>query len=235
MKVEVVPGGVAANVRNGRFAPGAVLWKEKLSSREQAHLLEEVLACVETAPFYRPTMPKSGQPLSVEMTNFGALGWITDRQGYRYEARHPVTHLPWPAIPERVLALWRELSFYGADPEACLVNRYRGTARMGLHRDADEDAHDAPVLSISLGDSARFCFGGLDRKSPVRSMVLASGDVLVFGGPARFAYHGIARIYPGSSALVPGGGRINLTARRVRVPAGQSADAKKSRNKKGRE
>jgi alkylated DNA repair protein (DNA oxidative demethylase) len=197
------------------IAPGIVLWREKLTPHEQAALLADVLARVERAPFYTPRMPKSGALFSVAMTNFGSLGWVSDERGYRYENQHPQTHAAWPAIPPMLLALWAETTGYAAAPECCLVNLYRGLARMGLHRDADEEARNAPVLSVSLGDTAQFRIGGLTRKDPSRSLTLASGDVLVFGGPARMAYHGIDRVLAGSSLLLPGGGRLNLTLRRV--------------------
>lgn len=119
------------------------------------------------------------------------------------------------AIPQTLIDLWNETTGYPAPPECCLVNRYRAGARMGLHQDRDEEA-DAPVLSVSLGDEALFRIGGTTRRGPTRSVKLVSGDVLTFGGPARRAFHGIDRVTQGSSTLVPGGGRINLTLRRVR-------------------
>jgi alkylated DNA repair protein (DNA oxidative demethylase) len=121
-------------------------------------------------------------------------------------------------MPPRVVELWRELSGYAAPPEACLVNLYEGDARMGLHVDSDEDAWDAPVLSISLGDTAIFRIGGTLRSDPTRSVRLASGDVCLLSGASRRAYHGVDRILPGTSRLLPKGGRINLTLRRVTVP-----------------
>jgi alkylated DNA repair protein (DNA oxidative demethylase) len=164
-------------------------------------------------------MPGSGAPLSVEMTNFGPLGWLSDQaNGYRYEACHPKTGEPWPNIPAPLLDLWEETAGYPALPEACLVNLYRPGARMGLHRDADEEAVDAPVISLSLGDTGIFRFGGKNRRAPTTTLMLKSGDCLMFGGPARSMYHGIDRIVAGSSTLVPGGGRINLTLRRVTKP-----------------
>jgi len=200
-------------------APGVHYWPERLGPGEQAALLDEILAGAAMAPFYRPTMPGSGASLSIEMTNFGPLGWVTDQaKGYRYEASHPVTGEPWPEIPANLRSLWTETTAYAAPPEACLVNLYRGTARMGLHRDADEQAADAPVLSVSLGDTALFRFGGLTRRGATATLKLSSGDVLMFGGPARLMFHGVDRIQAGSSNLVPGGGRINLTLRRVTVP-----------------
>lgn len=200
-------------------APGVIYWPERLEPAEQAALREDVFERVRAAPFYRPVMPGSGAPLSVEMSNFGPLGWVTDQvKGYRYEPCHPVTGEAWPDIPAGLLALWTELTAYRAPPEACLVNLYRDAARMGLHRDSDELAVDAPVLSVSLGDSAIFRFGGLSRRSSTASLKLQSGDVLTFGGPARMMFHGVDRIQTGSSNLIPGGGRINLTLRRVTIP-----------------
>jgi alkylated DNA repair protein (DNA oxidative demethylase) len=121
-------------------------------------------------------------------------------------------------MPDQVLALWDQLTGYPAPPEACLVNLYEGDARMGLHVDSDEAAWDAPVLSISLGDTALFRIGGVLRTDPTRSVRLASGDVCMLGGASRRAYHGVDRILPGSSRLLPKGGRINLTLRRVTAP-----------------
>ncbi len=200
-----------------RFLP------ERFGRAEQIALLNEVLEAVEAAgtPFYRPAMPKTGAPLSVEMTNLGALGWLTDKdRGYRYEPRHPETGRPWAPMPATLLALWEEVSGYPAPPEACLVNRYRDGARLGLHVDWDEEATDAAVVSVSLGDDALFRLGGPSRRDPTQSMRLRSGDVVVLGGEARRCHHGIDRIYFGTSRLAPGGGRINLTMRRVTLVAG---------------
>ena len=196
------------------IAPGVTLWRERFSKARQMALLEDVLARIEQAPFYRPLMPGSGKPFSVEESNFGPLGWVSDKSGYRYQAVHPVTANAWPDIPPLLMALWREIA-EAPDPECCLVNLYRGDARMGLHQDKDEKELSAPVVSVSLGDEALFRIGGETRRGPTRSVPLSSGDVVMFGGPARLAYHGIDRIRPGSSSLVPGGGRINLTLRRV--------------------
>jgi alkylated DNA repair protein (DNA oxidative demethylase) len=168
-------------------------------------------------------MPISGKPFSVEETNFGPLGWVSDETGYRYGRVHPISGEPWPQIPPLLLHLWRQMTRYPALPECCLINLYRGAARMGLHQDRDERALEAPVLSVSLGDTAVFRIGGTGRRDSTRSLRLASGDVLVFGGPARLAFHGIDRVIPDTSVLVPGGGRINLTLRRVTVPEKQDA------------
>lgn len=191
-----------------RFWPGA------LSVSGQAALLAEVLVAADQAPFYRPVTP-GGRPFSVEMTNLGPLGWVSDRGGYRYQPTHPETGVPWPPMPEALLALWSDLTGWPEPPDACLVNRYREGARMGLHQDLDEQDHSAPVLSVSLGDSAMFRIGAAGG-GPTRTVRLASGDVCALTGPARLARHGIDRVITGSSTLVPGGGRINLTLRRAR-------------------
>ena len=153
------------------------------------------------------------------MTNLGPLGWVSDIDGYRYQSHHPATGAPWPPIPERLEAAWAELAPGAPPPEACLVNFYDEPARMGLHQDRDEHEFTAPIVSLSLGASALFRIGTETRNGPTRSVRLQSGDAFVFGGPARHSFHGIDRIYPGTSTLLPEGGRINLTMRRV-TPAG---------------
>ncbi|MFC4725941.1 alpha-ketoglutarate-dependent dioxygenase AlkB [Glycocaulis abyssi] len=197
---------------------GFILLPGYFDRAAQESLLADVLAGIDAAPLYQPSMPRTGAPLSVQMSNFGPLGWIADRKGYRYEPVHPVTGRSWPPLPQALLELWNAVSGWPQPPQACLVNIYGPDARMGLHIDADEDARNAPVVSISLGDRARFRLGGPERKSPTRSMVLSSGDVVVLGGASRRFYHGVDRIYPGTSTLLPepfAPGRINLTLRRV--------------------
>lgn len=201
---------------------GFRLWPGLLDRAAQEALRDAVFARLRAAPWYVPRMPKSGQPMRVRMTNFGPLGWVTDKElGYRYQAAHPDTGKPWPEMPPEVLALWEKLTAYPAPPEACLVNLYEGDARMGLHVDSDEAAWDAPVLSISLGDTALFRIGGVLRSDPTRGVRLASGDVCMLSGPSRRAYHGVDRVIPGTSRLLPKGGRINLTLRRVSVPSSE--------------
>jgi len=178
--------------------------------------LQEVFA---RAPAYTPRMPRSGKPMSVRMTNCGPLGWVTDERGYRYQPTHPETGEPWPPIPQIILKTWDELADYPHPPEACLVNVYDPAARMGLHQDRDEDDFAAPVVSLSLGDACLFRIGGTKRNDPTASLRLASGDAVVLGGQARLAFHGVDRIMPGTSTLLPQGGRINLTLRRVTRPA----------------
>ena len=185
----------------------------------QEALVEDIRAVVEAAPLYVPTMPKTGRPMSVRMTNCGTLGWVTDREGgYRYQPRHPVTGAPWPPMPERLTALWREVADYPLPPEACLVNFYSEAARMGLHQDRDEKDFAAPVVSVSLGDDCLFRVGGTKRGDPTVSVRLSSGDVVILGGAGRLAFHGVDRIYPATSTLLKKGGRINLTLRRVTLP-----------------
>ena len=198
-----------------RLTPeGFRLYPALFDPEQQRILLTEVLETIADAPFYRPVTP-GGQPMSVTMTNLGPLGWITDAAGYRYAATHPGTGRPWPPIPRTLLALWSDLTDGNPPPDACLVNLYRAGARMGLHQDRDERDFSHPVISVSLGDQAMFRIGSESRKGPTASLRLASGDVCVLAGRARRAYHGIDRIIPGSSTLVPGGGRINLTLRRA--------------------
>lgn len=203
----VGPREIDTGMEGFRFWPGA------LSASGQADLLARVLAAAEQAPFYRPVTP-GGRPFSVEMTGMGPLVWVSDRTGYRYQATHPVTGAPWPPMPTRLTDLWRDLTGWPEPPDACLVNLYRGGAKMGLHQDLDEHDHSAPVLSVSLGDTAVFRIGAAGG-GPTRTVRLASGDVCALTGPARLARHGIDRVIAGSSTLVPGGGRINLTLRKA--------------------
>ncbi|MFC5420226.1 alpha-ketoglutarate-dependent dioxygenase AlkB family protein [Bosea eneae] len=201
-------------------APGVTHWPGYLDPAEQAALVADLREAARQAPFYVPRMPKTGKPFSVKMTNCGSLGWVSDERGYRYQPLHPETGAPWPPIPARLLRAWEELAGYPHPPEACLVNFYEPSAKMGLHQDRDEQDFDAPVLSLSLGDTAVFRIGGTSRGGKTLSLKLASGDALAFGGEARLAYHGIDRILAGSSSLLPQAGRINLTLRRVTKPSG---------------
>ena len=203
--------------------PGCRYFPGFLAREAQAALADELRTAAAQAPFFTPTLPRTGKPFSVRMTNLGPLGWVSDcAGGYRYQATHPETGRPWPPIPAALLAVWRALADYPRDPEACLVNYYAPQARMGLHQDRDEADFAAPVVSISLGDACRFRIGGEARGGPTRSLKLSSGDVVVFGGPSRLAFHGVDRLYPETSGLLadwlPDGGRINLTLRRVTRP-----------------
>lgn len=190
-----------------------------LDRARQQELLGHIRAVLAQGPLYGPTMPRTGKPFSVCMTNCGPLGWVSDKAGgYRYQAAHPVTGRPWPPMPHLLLEVWRQVADYPFLPEACLVNYYAGRAKMGSHRDEDEEDTHAPVVSISLGDDATFHIGGLQRSDPKRRLILKSGDVVVLGGAARMAYHGVDRIHPETSDLLPEGGRFNLTMRRVTTP-----------------
>jgi alkylated DNA repair protein (DNA oxidative demethylase) len=189
-----------------------------LDRHSQAALLTALRAVLSAAPLYVPRMPKSGKPLSVRMTNCGPLGWVSDEAGYRYQPLHPETGQPWPPWPPLLIDAWEALARYPHPPESCLVNYYGPVAKMGLHQDRDECAFDAPVVSLSLGDKCLFRIGGLRRADPTRTVRLASGDAVVLGGDARLAFHGVDRIMPDSSTLLPHGGRINLTLRRVTRP-----------------
>jgi DNA oxidative demethylase len=195
-----------------RFVPGF------LGRSAQEALLTALRAVLTSAPAYTPRMPKSGKPLSVRMSNCGPLGWVTDEAGYRYQPLHPETGRPWPPMPALVTDAWMALASYPHPPESCLINYYGPTAKLGLHQDRDEHAFDAPVVSLSLGDTCLFRIGGTKRGDPTRTLRLASGDAVVLGGEARLAFHGVDRIMPGTSTLLPEGGRINLTLRRVTVP-----------------
>ncbi|MEM0907568.1 MAG: alpha-ketoglutarate-dependent dioxygenase AlkB [Pseudomonadota bacterium] len=193
---------------------GVSLWPGYFDEIAQRELMRAIETVVAQAPLFVPVMPRTGRPFSVRMTNCGVLGWVSDRSGYRYQPHHPDTAQAWPAIPPVLLELWQAVGA-PASPEACLINFYGPGAKMGLHQDSDEIDRTAPVVSVSLGASAVFRVGGTERRAPTRSFKLHSGDVVVFGGPARLIYHGVDRILPGSSQLVEDGGRINMTLRRV--------------------
>ena len=191
---------------------GFRLFPDAMTPQQQASMAQEVLTLVGLAPLYHPTTP-GGRPMSVAMTNLGARGWMSDKNGYRYLTTHPVTGAPWPAMPDTLVHIWRHFGERNDSPDACLVNLYRAGARMSLHQDRDERDFSAPVVSVSLGDTALFRLGGLERRDPTRSFRLSSGDICVLSGRSRLAFHGVDRILSGSSQLIPGGGRLNLTLR----------------------
>lgn len=193
---------------------GVRIHKAFLDRPAQETLVSAVRQVVQAAPLQRYATP-FGRPMSVRMTAAGRVGWVVERGRYRYAPCHPGTGQPWPPIPEAVLAVWQALADWPEPPDSLLVNWYGEGARMGLHRDANENAYAVPVVSISLGDPAVFRVGGLERGDPTASALLESGDVAVLGGAARLAYHGIDRVRFGGSTLLPQGGRINLTLRVV--------------------
>ncbi len=189
-----------------------------LDRTEQDSLVAELRTLVVQAPLFIPLMPRTGRPFSVRMTNLGSLGWVSDRSGYRYQPIHPDLGTLWPAMPQAILDIWQKFAHYPHPPEACLVNFYQGGAKMGLHQDKDEEDFSAPVVSISLGDTAVFRFGGTERGGKTSTLKLSSGDVLVMAGQSRLCFHGIDRMHVGTSTLLKEGGRINLTLRRVTKP-----------------
>jgi len=192
---------------------GADLYAGWLTAPEQAAIVADIREVVTAAPLFSPLTPW-GRPMSVRMTSAGKYGWYSDRKGYLYAEKHP-SGTEWPPIPERVLQIWRRLVSPARMPDCCLVNFYCGGARMGLHQDRDEADFAWPVLSISLGDDALFRIGGPSRVGATESVWLRSGDVLILGGAARLAHHGVDRVAAGTSTLLPKGGRINLTLRVV--------------------
>ena len=191
---------------------GFILYPGYLDRAAQEALVADLRAILARAPLFRPRTRRG--PMSVRMSAAGDFGWVSDARGYRYEAQHP-DGAPWPPIPARVLDIWRDVAACARAPECCLINWYQDSARMGLHQDVDEADFDCPVVSVSLGDDALFRMGGLERRGPTTSVWLASGDVVVLGGRARRAFHGIDKLRPGTSTLFGNGGRLNLTLRVV--------------------
>jgi alkylated DNA repair protein (DNA oxidative demethylase) len=192
---------------------GVAVYQGLLDRAAQEAVLQDVREIVRAAPLFQPVMP-SGRKMSVRMSAAGQFGWISDQGGYRYAPTHP-SGVAWPAIPPRILELWRGLAQHPRLPECCLVNFYPPEARMGLHQDRDEADLTAPVVSLSLGDDGLFRVGNVERGGRTESIWLRSGDVAVLGGPSRLVHHGVDRIRPGSSDLLRDGGRVNITLRVV--------------------
>ena len=204
------PGGVK------HLAPGAVLLRGFVNASLPA-LLQEIDTVALQAPFRRMITP-GGYAMSVAMTNCGRAGWITDLSGYRYSATDPVSGRAWPALPPMFLALAagaaKAAGFAGFEPDACLINRYEPGAKLSLHQDKDERDFSQPIVSVSIGLPAVFLFGGDERRQKPMRLRLESGDVVVWGGPARHRYHGVAPLAEGSDPLT-GAYRYNLTLRKA--------------------
>lgn len=185
-----------------------------LDIAQQKAVLTAVRGIVKQAPLSRYTIAR-GKQMSVRMTAAGRYGWIADPKGYRYSEAHPQGQA-WPDIPDEIMAIWEDLTGLDQQPDSCLVNFYDADARMSMHSDNTEADPQWPVVSISLGDEGLFRMGNLTRGGKTESIWLRSGDVVVMGGDARLAYHGVDRIRAGSSTLLPKGGRLNLTLRVAR-------------------
>jgi len=198
------------------LAEGAVLLRG--FARDKAEALIAAVRAVEAAAPFRHLVTPGGYRMSVAMTNCGQVGWVSDRSGYRYDPDDPIAGRPWPKMPEIFAALADAASvkagFGPFAPDACLINRYEPGSRLSLHQDRDERDTGAPIVSVSLGLPATFLFGGLQRSDPTRRVRVEHGDVAVWGGPARLAFHGVAPLPDGSHALL-GRQRINLTFRKA--------------------
>ena len=198
-----------------QLADGAVVLRGAVEP-VATDLLREISSIIAQSPL-RTVMTPMGKPMSVEMTNCGAIGWVSDSRGYRYEHLDPITGLPWPPMPARFSSLAGSLAedagYRGFQPDTCLVNRYSTGSKMGLHQDRDEEDFSQPIVSVSLGLPITFKFGGIKRTAPMVSVKLQHGDVVVFGGPARLAFHGVGTLRSGNHHLI-GPYRYNLTFRR---------------------
>ncbi len=182
-----------------------------LSEEKIKQLLIDIDLALIAAPLFKPTMPKTGKEFSVKMSNMGNVGWVSDQAGYRYQDVHPVNQNNWPKISDNILNIWQQLTKLEDQPDCCLINYYDINSKMGLHIDSDEKDFSYPVLSISIGASALFRFGGLARTDKTKSIRLNHGDVLMMSGKSRLIYHGIDKIYPDNKF----NHRINLTLRKI--------------------
>ena len=215
MKSLELPFAADANGEAVQLGAGITLLRGFAHTERLMPLIERIAAA---APFRHLVTP-GGQTMSVAMTNCGPVGWVSDRTGYRYSSRDPLTDKDWPPLPREfeqlALAAARRSGFPDFVPDACLVNRYSPGARLTAHRDADEQNFAQPIVSVSLGLPANFAFYGLTRGGKGRNVALIDGDVLVFGGPSRLVYHAVRPLKPGTHPLT-GGFRYNLTFRHAR-------------------
>jgi alkylated DNA repair protein (DNA oxidative demethylase) len=217
LTADLFENAVAVRPSQESLAPGAILFRG-LAKPVENELIAALRGVAEQAPFRNMATP-GGYRMSVAMTNCGSVGWVTDRTGYRYDTHDPETGKPWPEMPVSFRELAKDASdragFGGFLPDACLINRYLPGARMSLHQDKDEQDFGAPIVSVSLGLPATFLFGGMKRSDKPRRFRLEHGDVVVWGGPTRLAFHGIAALAEGEHGLM-GRQRINLTFRKAR-------------------
>lgn len=217
MMMDLFDGIAESEPRDVQLAPGAMLLAGFARPLE-VPLIEAVHSVIERAPFRHLVTP-GGHRMSVAMTNSGAAGWVSDRRGYRYDAIDPDSGQPWPPMPVVFAQIAEQAAakagFTGFRPEACLINRYEPGAKLSLHQDKDELDFSAPIVSVSLGLPATFLFGGLNRNDKTARYRLTHGDVVVWGGPARLAYHGVMPLADGEHPLL-GRQRINLTFRKTR-------------------
>ena len=195
-----------------KMQPGLEYFPYYLSKEQINQLLKDIEYTIDIAPLFNPVMPKTGRKFSAKMSNMGKVGWVSDQiGGYRYQKHHPTTNKKWPKISNNILAIWHELTKLKAPPDCCLINYYDSNAKMGLHVDNDEKDFFYPVLSISIGNSALFRFGGLQRSDKTKSIKLNNGDILIMRDESRLIYHGIDRIYQSNLFNY----RINLTLRKI--------------------
>lgn len=203
-------------VQRLRIGTGAVCLRGYLMRNETA-IISAIDQVTAVSPF-RHLMTPGGNRMSVAMSNCGSLGWVSDHAGYRYQMQDPLTQNPWPAMPAVLSSLAQEAAvqagYNNFQPNVCLINRYETGARMGLHQDKDERNLSAPIVSFSLGLPATFIWGGLERVGKTQRFVLEHGDVLVWGGPDRLRFHGVAPLKPGHH-LLTGAYRINITFRQT--------------------
>jgi DNA oxidative demethylase len=200
-----------------RLAPGAMLFRGSVESTEAGNLYALVQKVLTRSPFRHMVTP-GGRQMSVAMTNCGTSGWVSDLRGYRYDPLDPESGRPWPPLPPLLRQFAERAAgkagFSGFNPDSCLINCYEPGARLSLHQDRNERDYDAPIVSLSLGLPAKFLFGGLKRSDRVRRFRLESGDVVVWGGPARLFYHGVDPLADGNHPLT-GRYRLNLTFRKA--------------------
>jgi DNA oxidative demethylase len=210
---ELVKMNASLDIKPDVMLRGVPVFKGLYPPSAQKSLVMALRDVVQAAPLYAPVVV-SGKAMSVRITCAGRFGWFSDRSGYRYLPEHP-SGTPWPAIPQTLLQLWHQLTGLTRAPDCCLINFYGAGAKMGLHQDRDEEDFSWPVLSLSLGDDALFRVGNISRGGKTESLWLSSGDVVLLQGDRRLVWHGVDRIRFQSSALLPAGGRINVTLRVV--------------------